>query len=189
MSPSDNSVPRRCFFFFRARRAPSRLRALNRERGSTLVEFALVFILCMTMLLGIAGFGHALYVYHFTSEAAREATRWAIVNGSTCASDFSSNDPGGSCNGTGGMNNGPATATDIDTYVKSLAPPGINVSNISTVVTWPAQSDDPAICSTTDNAPGCTVEVEVDYNYNFIFPLLPSGPFKLSSTSEMVIAH
>src|SRR5579859_343491 len=98
----------------------ARERRLNRQAGSTLVEFALVFILFMTMLLGIAGFGHALYAYHFVSESAREATRWAIVNGSTCASDAS-------CSA-------PATPTDIDTYVKSLAPPGITASNITTTV-------------------------------------------------------
>ena len=85
------------------------LPARGNERGSTLVEFALVFILFMTVLLGIAGFGHALYTYHFVSNVAREATRWAAVNGSTCATDSS-------CTA-------PATSSDIDAYVKSLAPP------------------------------------------------------------------
>jgi Flp pilus assembly protein TadG len=184
LSPAYNSIAARCVFFRGAWRSPSRLRALNGERGSTLVEFALVSMLFFTMLFGIAGFGHALYTYHFVSESAREATRWAIVNGSTCASDSS-------CTA-------PATATDIDTYVKNHIPPGINVSNISTAVTYPVQSDGPVVCTGSagpppvtkvDNAPGCTVEVTVSYQFNFIFPLLPTNPLTMSSTSEMVIAH
>lgn len=165
----------RASFFLPEGRALNRLRPLRGERGSTLVEFALSFAFLLSMLFGIAGFGHALFVYHFVSEAARDATRWAIVNGSTCATDAS-------CSA-------PASTTDIDTYVKSLVPQSINPSQISTNVTYPIQSDGPAICSTTDNAPGCTVEVKVNYTYNFIFPLLPTSPLTLSSTSEMVIAH
>lgn len=151
------------------------LRARQGERGSTLVEFALVFILLMTMLLGIAGFGHALYAYHFVSNVAREATRWAIVNGSTCASD-------GSCAA-------PATPSDIDAYVKSLAPPGITPANITTTVTYPVVAGQPIVCATTNNAPGCTVDVQVSYPFTFIFPLLPTNPITMSSSSEMVIAH
>ena len=151
------------------------LRSRNDERGSTLVEFALVFILFMTMLLGIAGFGHALYAYHFVSNVAREATRWAAVNGADCADDKT-------CAA-------PASASDIDAYVKSLAPEGITAANITTTVTYPAVAGGPAICATTDNAPGCTVEVQVSYPFTFIFPLLPTKPLTLSSSSEMVIAH
>lgn len=151
------------------------LPARGNERGSTLVEFALVFILFMTVLLGIAGFGHALYTYHFVSNVAREATRWAAVNGSTCATDSS-------CTA-------PATSSDIDAYVKSLAPPGITPANITTTVTYPTVASGPTICATTNNAPGCTVEVQVSYPFTFIFPLLPTNPLTMSSSSEMVIAH
>lgn len=155
-------------------RGLSSLRAKN-ERGSTLLEFALVFILLMTMLLGIAGFGHALYAYHFVSNVARDATRWASVNGSTCAGDSS-------CAA-------PASPSDIDAFVKNLAPPGITPANITTTVTYPVVAGGPAICATTDNAPGCTVDVQVSYQFNFIFPLLPTSPITMSSSSEMVIEH
>lgn len=136
------------------------------------------------MFFGIAGFGHALYAYHFVSNVAREATRWAIVNGSTCGTD-------GSCP------SGPASPTDIDTYVKNHVPPGIDTSKISTVVAFsPPGANDPAICTTavngigpTDDAPGCTVEVTVNYSFNFIFPFIRSTALPLSSTSEMIIAH
>lgn len=158
---------------------------LKTEKGGTLVEFAIVVILLLTMFFGIAGFGHALYAYHFVSNVAREATRWAIVNGSTCADDSS-------CTA-------PATPTDIDTFVKNRAPEGIDPSKISTVVTFnPPGSNGPVVClgsagpppvAQVQNAPGCTVEVTVNYNFNFIFPFIRSTPLPMSSTSEMVITH
>src|SRR4029077_8711371 len=54
------------------------------ERGATLVEYAFVFILFLTLIFGISGFGHALYVYHHVNNAAKEATRYAAVRGYLC---------------------------------------------------------------------------------------------------------
>jgi len=150
--------------------------ALVGEEGTDLVEFAIMFILLMMLLFGIAGFGHALYAYHFVSNTAREATRWAAVNGSTCATD-------GSCTA-------PATSTDLQTFVTNHTPPGIDPKQITVTPTWnPAGSNGPLTCSTTANAPGCTVEVQVSYSFHFIFPLISTSALPLSSTSEMVIAH
>ena len=55
---------------------------LKSESGSGLVEYSIVFILLMTMLLAIADFSRALYAYHFVSNSAREAARYASVRGS-----------------------------------------------------------------------------------------------------------
>ena len=172
-----------------ARRAPAGLRRLKGEDGSGLVEYGLVFILFMTMLMGIGAFGHALYAYHFVSQAARQATRWAAVNGYTCSSD-------NSCNGQYGMNNGPALASDVQNYVANLAPLGINSQNVTTTASWLAPANSPAICTQAvsgagpyANYPGCTVQVQVSYTFSFIFPLVSSAPLTVSSTSEMVIAH
>lgn len=157
------------------------------EEGSNLVEFALILLVMMAMILGIIDFCRVAYSYHFVSEAAREATRWAAVNGSTCASD-------GSCNGTSPMNSGPASGTDIQTYVTNLTPPGIDSSKITTTPTWPVQANGPTACSATANAPGCTVEVKVSYTFPFLFPLVykvfsSTGTITLSSSSEMIIVH
>jgi Flp pilus assembly protein TadG len=160
----------------RARGSRSRFDRLKGEEGTDLVEFAIMSILLMTLLFGIAGFGHALYAYHFVSNEAREATRWAAVNGSTCTDD-------GSCAAT-------ATGGDIQTYVRNHTPPGIDSTQVNAVTTWnPAGSNGPTTCSTTPKAPGCTVEVQVTYNFQFVFPLISTSPLPLSSTSEMVIAH
>ena len=156
------------------------LRPRDGERGSTLVEFALVFILFMTILLGIAGFGHALYAYHYVSSAARQATRWAIVNGADCASDSS-------CTA-------PASLSDIQTFVQNVTPQGIDWSQVTVTTCGMAGDAECAdstltVCKTTVNNPGCIAQVKVSYNFQFIFPLLPTNTLALSSTSEMIIAH
>jgi len=163
--------------------AATGFRRLKGEAGGALVEYALIFMLFITMFLGIFDFCRALYTYHFVSNAASEATRWAAVNGSKCGDDSS-------CNGTSPMNNGPASTTDIQNYVTKLAPLGISPGNLTTAVTW-VQANGPASCAVaaTQNAPGCTVQVQVSYSFGFNFPFVHINPITLSSTSEMVIVH
>jgi len=156
------------------------------------VEYALVFMLFMIMLLGVVDFCRALYAYHFVSNMAREATRWAIVNGQDCAGD-------GSCNGTSPMNNGPATRANIRSYVTNHTPLGINAANLETTVIWASVNNGPTTCGAPPNAfPGCTVEVTVTYPFDFLYSFVYKGRRRcgavtanvcLSSTSEMVIAH
>ena len=164
----------------RVKRGSRRFRA---EQGSSLVEYAFVVLIFMSMVLGIMDFGRALYSYHFVSHAAREATRWAAVNGSTCSGDSS-------CDGAGTMNSGPATPTDIQNYVANMTPAGIDSTKITTTATW-LRGNGPAVCNTAGNknAPGCTVEVKVSYRFNFLFPVVHSSAITLSSSSEMVVAH
>jgi len=153
------------------------LHRLRGECGSTLLEFVLVIIFFLTMLFGIAGFGMALYAYHFVSNAAREATRYAAVRGSTCTSD-------NSCVVDANPGN-----TVVQDYVATIVPPGIDNTKVTTSPLWPVQVNGPTICGTTLNAPGCVVQVQVTYNFNFIFPLISSATLPLSSTSQMVIVH
>lgn len=157
------------------------LRRLQGEQGSSLFEYALILTVLMSMMLGIMDFGRALYSYHFASHAAREATRYAAVRGSTCTLD-------GSCTNDGNCTT-VATSTCLPTYVKNNAPPGIDTTKITTAATWPVQTSSPTVCKTTSNAPGCTVEVQVSYSFSFLVPLVHTGAVTLSSTSEMVIAH
>jgi Flp pilus assembly protein TadG len=165
----------------------TRFRHGKREQGSSVVEFAFIVLLLMAMLLGIIDFCRAAYAYHFVAEAAREATRWAAVNGSTCASD-------NSCNGTSPMNSGPASQADIQNYVTSLTPPGIDPNKITTTATGVAQANGPAACSSTWDAPGCTVKVKVSYSFSFLFPTVykafsSTSTITLSSSSEMIVVH
>jgi hypothetical protein len=55
----------------------------NRERGQTLVEFALVLPLFIMVLTGIIVFGLAVFYQQQLSNAAREAARYAAIHSAT----------------------------------------------------------------------------------------------------------
>ena len=133
------------------------------ESGSGLVEYAVIFVLFITMLLGIADFSRLLYAYHFVSSQAREAARYAMVRG---CSTVSAHCPS------------PATASDVQTFVKNV-PLGIDASRVTVPTpTW-----------TPDHSAGSVVGVEVDYKFNFLFPFVSNSTLNLKSTSKMVIAQ
>jgi Flp pilus assembly protein TadG len=185
-------------------------RRLKGEAGASLVEYALVFIVSMTILFGIIGFGHMLYAYHFVDHAAKEAARWAAVNGLSCNGDaaYSSNGKGsctapvtctaGGCTAcTGGCAS--ALPADITNYVTMITPTGLDPTKITVAPSWPGNGT--TFCATvaTQNSPGCPVQVQVGYAFHFIVPLLPgvstttapctNAGLCLSSTSAMVVAH
>jgi Flp pilus assembly protein TadG len=149
--------------------------ARARERGTTLLESAVMISLLLLMMFGVVGFGTALYTYHFVSNTAREATRWASVRGSTC---------------TGGLSGGcPAADSDVNAYVQNLSTGiGLDPTKVTTTTTWVAPPNNLAACATQSNSPGCVVKVQVQYSFQFLFPLLPSG-FTMQSTSQMVISQ
>ena len=172
-----------------AGRRTAGFRKRKAEAGSGLVEYAFILIVFLTMVFGIIDFSRALYTYHHLSNVAREATRWAAVNGATCGADTS-------CNGVNGMNTGPASQSDVQDYVTNHTPSGIDTTQLTTTVTW-AQGNGPTICSASvtgvggpyPNYPGCTVKVQISYAFTFVTPLVSSSGMTLSSASEMVIAH
>jgi Flp pilus assembly protein TadG len=167
---------------------------LRDDCGSALVEYAIVFLLFMTMIMGAIDFGRALYTYHYLSNVTRDAARWAAVNGSACGGD-------NSCNGQGYMHSGPVLlSSDVQTFITNQTPPGIDTTKLTTTLTWPVSTDSPATCATTQNAPGCTVEVQLSYAFSFISPLVSkvipatacgstTANLCMNSTSEMIIAH
>ena len=55
-------------------------RASRKERGQSLVEFALVIPLFLALVMGIADFGLGLKTWISMTNAAREAARYAAVN-------------------------------------------------------------------------------------------------------------
>ncbi len=166
------------------------------QRGSTLLEFGLAIIVMLMFLFGIIDFGRALYTYHFVSNAAREATRYASVRGSACKLPSA-------C---------PAQASDISSYVVSITPSGINPANVLVDTNpgdiWPGAGPGSANapgniggCNTSNgynNNPGCMVFVKVSYPFNFILPFLPTttcgvgqntGNICMTNSSEMVISQ
>ena len=164
------------------------------EHGAALVEYAVILILFLSLLFGISGFGHALYVYQAVNNAAKEGTRWASVNGYLCPDD-------NSCNGTNGMNSGRASTTDIQNYVIAHLPAALDSTKATATASFSAPTGSPDVCTQTvkdtagnlygkfANYPGCTVSVRLDYTYDFVFPLIATSPVNMSSTSQMVIIH
>jgi Flp pilus assembly protein TadG len=157
------------------------------EDGGSLVEMALSCLILIPVLFGIIQLSIGLYCYHYAADAAREATRWAIVRGSTCNLLFGS----GYCSPTSGKGTG-ADGNDIAQYVKSLGYP--YSANVTTTAKWCTNGGAiPATwtsCSTTqNNLPGNQVQVTVSYSYPLIIPFLRSNTINLSSVSSMTIVQ
>jgi Flp pilus assembly protein TadG len=127
-----------------------------------MVEFALVLSILFMFLFGIMDLSRALYAYHFVANAAREGTRYAMVRGATCKSYATA------C---------PASANDVQSYLKKV-PAGIDSSALTVTTTW-----------TPANEPGDTVQVQVQYNFRFILPILPKSAVLMTSTSQTVISQ
>jgi len=128
------------------------------EIGSAILEFGLVIVMFFMFVFGVMDFGRALYTYHFVSNAACEATRYAMVRGSSSTE--------------------PVTAADIESYVKSIAPEGIDRDNLTVSATW-----------SPNDSPGSTVRVQVGDNFRFMTPVLVSYQMNLSDSSQMVISQ
>lgn len=157
-------------------------RALRCEEGLSAIEAAISCTVLFAMLFGMCQMSLAMYDYHVTSEAAREASRYAIVRGST------------SCTNTPKLTNCNVTATSLQSYVQGLGFPGVKSSNLSVSTSWySASSTTPttwSACSTgICNVPGNLVKVTVTYPMSLHIPFANQLSLNLSSTSQMVISQ
>jgi Flp pilus assembly protein TadG len=161
------------------------LRQAAREDGASAVEFAVSCIILFALLFGICQMSLAMYYYQFTSHAARQATRWAMVRGST------------SCTNTKDLAKCNASVDDIKSYVGGLGLTGATSGSINVTPVWcSASSTTPktwsSCANTTSNAPGNLVKVTVSYPLSFKIPFIPSAKsmsLTLTSTSQMVISQ
>lgn len=162
----------------RARAAASRLFRTNEqlsksaqsERGSSLVEFAVTFSVMMAFVFTLMELCLAFYTYGMISESAREATRYAIVHGSTCVTSLNA-----SC---------AASATAINTYATARGLPNVGGGTLNVTTTFlPAGSNVPD----GSNVPGHRVHVDIKYVFPIKLPLVPRNSLSLDSSSEMVI--
>jgi Flp pilus assembly protein TadG len=166
-----------------------RVAAALGEEGGSLVEMALSCLILIPVLFGIVQLSIGLYCYHYAADAAREATRWAIVRGSTCNVSFGA----AYCSPTSGGGNG-ATQADIAQYVRALGYP--YSGGVTTTVQWCANATTPppatwTSCSTTqsNNIPGNQVQVTVSYSYPLLIPGIKRYAINLGSVSSMTIVQ
>lgn len=154
-------------------------RLWSSESGAAIVEMAIASSIVLSLLLGLMQISLALYAYHFTADAAREASRWAIVRGSQCNSN------------TPGLDHCGASQTDVQNYVQGLGYP--YASSMTVAVSWLTASAPPATawtaCAGSCNQPGNAVRVTVSYNFPLYIPFWRNAAVRVGSVSQMVIAQ
>lgn len=89
--------------------------AQRTSRGQAAVEFAMAVTVFLMLVFGTLDFGRAIYAYSFCSYAARDASRYAAVNGANSTQ--------------------PATASDVTTFVDNEAV-GLSQSDLTVNTTW-----------------------------------------------------
>ncbi|GAC1533845.1 MAG: hypothetical protein NVS2B17_02050 [Candidatus Velthaea sp.] len=127
-------------------------------------------MVAMLFMLAIADFGRALYTYHLVSNAAREATRYAIVRGSSCT--------------TSGC---PAGTADIQSYIRGISP-GVDITQLNVSATWSPNPGNGCTASPYQG-PGCLVTVQVAYTFSFLTSMLPNVSMPMVSISQMYISQ
>jgi Flp pilus assembly protein TadG len=156
--------------------------ARQKQRGAVTLEFAFGLLLVIfPLMFGIVDFSRAAYDYHWVSDAARNATRWASVRGASCTLL------------TGGC---PASSSDVQTYVSGLVVYGMDPANVTSTTTWTGKGGDGTDCTNggnqTNKSAGCIVQVQVNYSFTFSFPFMENlgGVTKvMHATSQMVISQ
>jgi Flp pilus assembly protein TadG len=128
-----------------------------------MVEMAIALTALLLTLFGIMDYGRALFTYDAVSNAARLATRYAMVRGSQCQAS--------GC---------PATQSSIQAYLNSQVPM-LDPTQMTVTASWPGAGG----CQSA----GCPVAVTVSYPFAFVTPLLPQITIPMSSTSQMAISQ
>lgn len=158
------------------------------EEGATMVEMAIASVVLLMMLFGVIVLSLSFYTYNYVSDAAREASRWAIVRGSQCSAN------------TPGLDHCGAGQTEIQNYVSSLSYPGIDPSKLTVTANWYSPNygngattwtlcDSKANPCTTPNGQGYQVQVTVGYRFPLSIPFWKATTLNVSSTSSMVISQ
>jgi Flp pilus assembly protein TadG len=160
---------------------------LRREEGSNMVEMAISSTVLFAMLFGVCQMSIAFYAYNYVSDAARQATRYAAVRGTT------------SCTNTPSLTNCGVTGDQIQTWVQALHYPGIRTTGVTVTTTWCAATVTavngtntttwPSCSSATSATPGNMVKVNVSYPLNFTIPFVSAQALSISATSELMITQ
>ncbi len=147
----------------------------NEEAGSSSVEFALIAVLLLTVLFGVIDVGRALEAYHWVSNAARMATRYAMVRGTSCDPRLS------------GCEIGPppgARESDVQNYVVTITQ-GVNPDNLTVTARCNPGSSGPQPLPCD---PGQGVSVLIEYRFAFVSPFVPLS-WTMSNRSQRPVSQ
>lgn len=164
---------------FRIARPHSILKA---DEGSALVEMMVSMTALLVVIVGMMKMCVAVYSYHYTSEAAREGARYAIVRGY-----------GASTAHTACVNYESAcvaSSDNISSYVKALGYPALVPANMTVTTAW---GPFPASVTCTPNA-NCTnvgniVTVTVQYSYPLSIPFFPTKTLTMTSSASGILSQ
>ena len=168
-------------------------RSLRKDEAATLVETALASMIFFAVLLGIFQFALGFYIYHYSSNAARQGSRYAIVRGANCSTNLPTAPASFHCN---------ASESDIAAYITGLGYPGVDAArNLNVTVNScagslhadpsgkPTTSWSPCTRGTAYNEPGDEVQVTVNYAFPLVIPFWKGQSVGISSTSSMVYSQ
>lgn len=141
------------------------------EKGSELLEFALVFTLLMMLMLGIVVFSRAYNVYQTITRAAREGARVAVLPSSTALGDAF-------IDGQSGTTKGPIFQDYIAPVLQSNELNPNRVSNYSEQVQWLNPGDVNRQC-------GVVISFQYPYQLNIPFTSLRFTTLHLKTQVQM----
>ena len=165
-------------------------RSTRDEQGSNLVETAVSMLVLLMLMFGVIEASLAVYSFESVANAARDATRYAIVRGGSWSA---------TCDGTGQAGSGysssrcQASPADIANYIANRDFPGVNIAASNVCVEYfssvPSSTSTACSANSSPNSPGDIVQVTITYPFTLTIPGLAAYSLNLSSTSQSVIAQ
>ena len=138
------------------------------QRGSTIVEFSLVFILFIVVLMSLMELGRGMWTYATLAHAARQAGRFCMVRGSAS----------------------PATDTEVRSLIEKNCS-GLETASVTLSTSWKDPEDGAVRASAAAVERGDVVEVRVGYPFQLLTGrlILAQHSLPMSATTRMVVAN
>jgi Flp pilus assembly protein TadG len=162
MAPAPKRLPR-------PRRSLRTL--LRNERGTALVEFALIAPLLFLLLFGVIEFGRVLNYYNDLTQLSGQGARAAVV----------SRNPDGSAVGTANADC-PANSQTIQCQLAKTYPTDGELKNGISVCLGTMAADGTITAPTSPPAVGAPITIRTKFTYSFIANIFGFGSITLTST-------
>ena len=158
-------------------------RLVDRQEGSALVEMAVSMPALLLVIVGMMKMCLAVYSYHYTSEAAREGARYAIVRGYGASTSHTA------C--VAYESGCVASADNISSYVKALGYPALIPANMTVTTAWAGFptgvtcTPNTVICNNVGNL----VTVRVQYSFPLSIPFRSTRTLTMTSSASGILSQ